>query len=136
MSLVARNVFGDLFLCDEAGAVFWLNVTVGKLDKVSESEEEFREMAATSQRRKEWFAETEMLAYRKLGLNPGASECIGFSVPAVFSEGGTPETAYVADLYDYVSFLGDLHRQIATMPDGSKVQLRVHPPKPASPDGP
>ena len=130
MSLVARNVFGDLFLRDGAGRIFWLNATVGRFDNVSSSEAEFREMAETYEKRKEWFAEPEMLAYQKLGLRPGVSQCIGFSVPAVFREGGKVETAYVADLYDYVSFLGDLHRQISELPDGSRVQLQVNPPKP------
>lgn len=60
------------------------------------------------------------------------AQCIGFGVPAVFAEGGTPETAYIADIYEHVSFLGDLHGQIAELPDGSKVSLRVNPPKPAS----
>ena len=133
MSLVAKNVFGDLFLRDESGAIFWLNASVGKFDKVSTSEAEFREMAKTSEKRKEWFAEPEMVAYRKLGLSPGASQCIGFSIPAVFREGGTPDTAYVADLYEYLSFLGDLHRQLSDLPDGSKVQLQVNPPKPRTP---
>ncbi len=136
MSLIARNVFGDLFLRDEVGAVFRLNTTIGKFNKVSSSETEFREMAETSDKRKEWFAEPEMLAFGKRGLNPGLSQCIGFSVPTVFAEGGRPETAYVADLYDYVSFLGDLHRQIPDLPDGSQVRLRVNPPKPASPKRP
>jgi len=77
-----------------------------------------------------------MLAFGKRGLNPGMSQCIGFSVPAVFAEGGRPETAYVADLYDYVSFLGDLHRQILDLRDGSQVQLRVNLPKPTLPKSP
>jgi hypothetical protein len=133
MSLTARNVFGELFLRDEVGAVLWLNTTIGKFNKASSKEAEFREMAETSEKRKEWFAEPEALSYAKRGLNPGLSQCIGFSVPVVFAEGGMPETAYVADLYDYVSFLGDLHRQISDLPDGGKVQLRVNPPKPALP---
>lgn len=130
LSLVAKNVFGEFFLRDEAGQIFWLNVTVGSLEKVATSEAEFREMAETSEKRREWFAEPEMLAYRNRGLIPKTSQCIGFSVPAVFEEGGKPETSYIADLYDYVSFLGDLHRQIADLPDGSSVQLRVNPPEP------
>jgi hypothetical protein len=32
---------------------------------------------------------------------------------------------YVADLYEYVSFLGNIHHQMANLPDGSKVRLRV-----------
>jgi hypothetical protein len=43
----------------------------------------------------------------------------------VFAEGGTPDTAYVADIYEHVSFLGDLHQQLSASPDGSKVRLRV-----------
>jgi hypothetical protein len=39
MSLLARNVFGELFMQDEAGAVFWLNTTIGKLTKAANSKE-------------------------------------------------------------------------------------------------
>jgi len=37
MSLLARNLFGELFLQDEIGAVIWLNTTVGKLSEVADS---------------------------------------------------------------------------------------------------
>ena len=55
----------------------------------------------------------------------GAWLGIHFIVPLIFAEGGSLETAYLADIYDHVGFLGDLHRQITTMPDGAKVRLRV-----------
>lgn len=132
VTLLARNVFGELFLQDEAGAVFWLNTTTGELSKVSNSKSQFLEMVQTSEKRREWFVEQEAKAYAQRGLIPSSSQCIGFGVPAVFAEGGTPDTAYIADIYEHVSFLGDLHRQIANLPDGSKVKLSVNPPKPAS----
>ena len=47
------------------------------------------------------------------------------SVPLVFAESGSPDTTYVADLYEHVSFLGDLNHQIADLPDGAKVRLRI-----------
>lgn len=124
MTLVARNVFGELFLEDEAGAVFWLNTTTGKLSKVSTSRTQFLEMAQTETRR-EWFVELEARDYAQRGLIPSSSQCIGFGVPAVFGEGGTPDTAYIADIYEHVSFLGDLHRQMANLPDGTRVKLNV-----------
>jgi len=132
LSLVARNVFGELFLQDETGSVFWLNTTTGKLNRISNSHSEFLELAETAEKQREWFVEKEAMNYAQLGLVPGSTQCIGFGVPAVFAEGGTPATAYIADIYEHVSFLGDLHRQIATLPDGSKVRHRVNPPKPAS----
>jgi hypothetical protein len=132
MALVARTAFGDLFLRNDAGAVFWLDVAVGKLTKVSDSEAHFRAMAETSQKRGEWFAETDAQAAAKRGLEANPSQCVGFKVPLVFAESGSPDTAYVADLYEYVSFLGDLHRQISNLPDGSKIRLQVTPPESAS----
>jgi hypothetical protein len=127
VALVARNAFGDLFVRDDAGAVFWLDVAVGKIAKVSDSEERFRELAKTTQKRREWFAEPEVQSAAKRGLEPNSSQCIGFKVPLVFAESGSPDTAYIADLYEYVSFLGDLNRQISTLPDGSKIRLQVIP---------
>lgn len=135
-TLLARNVFGELFLQDETGVILWLNTTTGKLSRVAESKAQFLQMAETSEKRREWLAEHEAKAYAERGLVPGSSQCIGFGVPAVFAEGGTPATAYIADIYEHVSFLGDLHRQIVSLPDGSKIQLRVNPPKPVSPDQP
>ncbi len=125
MSLLAKNLFGELFLMDETGVVLWLNTTVGKLSKVANSKAEFLEMAETSQKQKEWFVEQEAVAYADRGLVPSSSQCIGFGVPAVFAEGGTPDTAFVANIYEHVSFLGDLHQQLSTSPDGCKVRLRV-----------
>jgi hypothetical protein len=129
MALVARTAFGDLFLRNEAGAVFWLNTAVGKLAEVARSEAEFLEMAATIEKQREWFGEPELQACASRGLKPTSAQCIGFSVPLVFAESGSPDTPYIADLYEYVSFLGDLHRQISGLPDGAKVTLRVQPPK-------
>jgi hypothetical protein len=91
-------------------------------------------MAQTTQKRKEWFVEQEARIYAQRGLVPSSTQCIGFGVPAVFAEGGTPDTAFIADIYEHVSFLGDLHRQIASLPDGSKINLRVSPHKPATPE--
>jgi hypothetical protein len=129
MTLVARTAFGDLFLRDEAGAVFWLDIAIGKLTEVSNSEENFRQMAETREKREGWFAEADVRAAEKSGLKPGPSQCIGFKVPLVLAERGASNPAYIADLYEYVSFLGDLNRQISDLPDGSKVQLRVTPPE-------
>jgi hypothetical protein len=47
MALVARTAFGDLFLRNEAGVVFWLNTAVGKVTEVAHSETQFLEMAET-----------------------------------------------------------------------------------------
>jgi hypothetical protein len=125
MSVVARNAFGDLFLRDDSGGIFRLNVAVGRLTKVADSEVQFRELAASHEKREEWFAEVREQAAAARGLKPDASQCVAFSVPLVFAESGSPDTPYVADLYEHISFLGELNRQISSLPDGAKVRLHV-----------
>ena len=123
MSLVARDAFGDLFLRDESGQIHRLDVAVGQFLKIADSEAQFRELAID--KRDEWFAEGEKATAAAKGLKPNHTQCIGFSVPLVFREGGGPDTAYIADLYEHVSFLGELNKQIAELPDGAQVRLVI-----------
>jgi hypothetical protein len=125
MALVARSAFGDLFLRDKAGKIFKLDVAIGQMNEVAESETEFRNLAVPKEKREQWFAESDELAAMERGLKPNQDQCVAFKTPIIFAESGTPNNAYVASLYEQVSFLGDLNRQIAELPDGSKVQLRI-----------
>jgi hypothetical protein len=125
LTLIACNAFGDLFLRDESGKVLKLDVSVGQLTEVSPSDEEFRVAAASGEKRAEWFKEEDERAGEEQGLVPGSHQCIGFKIPLMFAQSGRPGNAYVADLYEQVSFLGDLNRQVATLPDGTKVRLKV-----------
>jgi len=122
VTLVARNGFGDLFLRTVEGKVLRLDVGDGTLTEVADSESSFKDSA----KRDPWFAEQQLEAFAASGLKPNDLQCIGFKVPVVFAESAeVPNNAYVADLYEHVSFLGDLHRQIADTPDRTKVRLRV-----------
>ena len=125
ITLVARNAFGDLFLRDESGEMYFLDVAGGHLTRIADSEAQFRELAATPEKREEWFGEADELAGFARGLRPNASQCIGFGTPLVFGESGKPDNPYVADIYDHVSFLGDLHHHISGLPAGTKVRLQV-----------
>jgi len=124
MSLVARNAFGDLFLREQEGRIFKLDVATGKMTRIAESVEEFRKVSRTEEKRKEWFLEADELAAAKRGLTPGKDQCIGFKIPLVFAESGSPGDAFLADPYEQVSFLGNLHRQISELPDGAKVRFQ------------
>lgn len=129
MTLVARNGFGDMFLKTTNGKILWLNVGNGTLTEIAESELVFQHLLAESAKREIWFAELQLAAFAEQGLKPNDLQCIGFKTPVVFAESANvPNNAYVADLYEQVSFLGDLHRQIADTPNGGKVRLKVSRP--------
>lgn len=124
LTLVARSAFGDLYLQEGNGKVLRLDVAIGQIQELAQSETEFRDMASAKAKRDEWFAEADEIGAARRGLKPDRNQCIAFKTPLVFAESGTPNNAYVADLYEQVSFLGDLHRQLKELPDGAKVQIR------------
>ena len=123
VTLLARSAFGDLFLRKESGQVVKLNVSIGQITEIAGSEEEFRRLAGTEEWLQEWFANADELAAAQRGLILNSQRCIGFKIPLMFAESGAPNNAYLADLYEQVSFLGDLHRQISKLPDGTKVRF-------------
>jgi hypothetical protein len=125
MGLVARSAFGDLFLGDEAGKIFKLDIAIGQMREVAGSEAQFRDLARTKEKRDEWFAESDELAAAERGLKPNHDQCIAFKTPIIFAEAGRPNDAYLGNLYEQTSFLGDLNRQLSQLPEGSKVQLRA-----------
>jgi len=125
MTLVARTVFGDLFLRDESNAVFWLDATAARLSKLTNSDAEFRGLAETAEKREDWFAVSDERGMFDRGLRPTAMQGIGFSIPLVFKESANVSKPYVVDLYELVSFLGDLGQQLTRYPDGSRVHLKL-----------
>jgi hypothetical protein len=125
VTLIEHSAFGDLFLRDDAGKVFLLNVSVGRLSLIAETQPEFITQLEDDAKREEWFGESDSLAFAERGLIPGPDQCIGFSVPLVFADSDALRTPYIANIYDCVGCLGDIHRQIANLPDRAKVELVV-----------
>ena len=124
--LSAVNPFGDLFLEDVNGTVHRLDITGVTISAIARSEMEFRE--AAKDRRDEWFLEGLAERAGQKGCGPKKGQCVGYKIPPVFKESANvPDNAYVADLYEFVSFMGDLHHQISDVPDGGQVRLRVQP---------
>jgi hypothetical protein len=122
--LVARSAFGDLFLRDGTGAIVWLGVSSGRLKMVAENESKFRELAAVADNQLEWFAETDAQPAMVNGVRPGKFECIAFKIPLAFSEGRhVSDNTYIIDIYEGVSVLGDIHRQISKLPNGARARL-------------
>jgi len=133
-SLLALNAFGDLFLKDGDGTVHRLDITAGRMDAVANSEEEFRAAANDLRTKKEWFLIDEAEEASRKGYRPGRGQCAGSKIPWVFKDSAImPDNLYVADLYEYVSFMGDLHGQIKDVSDGGQARIKIQP-RPDRPD--
>lgn len=127
VTLVTRSVFGDLFLRNKAGEILWLDVTLGELTKIAGSDSALRDLLQIVENREKWLGESDARSAAENGLNPNADQCIGFATPLIAAESGYAGNAYVTDLYDHVGFLGDFHKQISGLPDGTKIRLVVKP---------
>ena len=96
---------------------------MGTLEKLAESEAEFRKYLANPEIFEKRFCARDEIEFAEKGLAPGEFQCIAFDIPLVLS--AEARKAYVADLCECVSFLGDLNRQISNVPDGQQVRLVV-----------
>lgn len=115
------SVFDDLVLRDSNDRVHLLDINAGTLKQIAESLLGFESDA--SLRRKVLFADVaESLFAQGWKLEEG--KCFGYKTPVVFTgSGGINDNIYVADIREYVAFMGDLHQQLKSVPDGSKVRL-------------
>lgn len=127
-NLLAVNAFGDLFLQDSRGWAHRLDVTSGTISPIATSTEEFREAAKDVRRKKDWLLEDLAEQAEHEGCCPGKGQCLGGKIPFVFAQSANaPDNMYVADLYEFVSFMGDLHSQMKNVPDGGQVKIKVQP---------
>jgi hypothetical protein len=126
VSLVAVDAWGTLFLLDESGCVFRLDVSIGQLSPIASSLREFLEESHNPEKRNEWFGSKDEELAKARGFEPSRQQCLAFKIPIVFAESrGVKDNLYVADLVEYVSFLGHLHQQLADVPDQSRVRLEI-----------
>ena len=127
-SLLAVNAFGDLFLKADDGTVHRLDVTRGRISKIAGSESEFRGAATDLVKKKEWFLTSEEENAVRKGHGPGKGRCVAGKIPWVFRESaGVADNICIMDLYEHVSSMGNIHRQMRDVPNGSKVRIKIAP---------
>lgn len=126
--LLALNPFGDLFLEDPNGGVCRLDVTSAEFRRIADSKIDFTNAADESVKKKEWFLEDLAWLAEQKGCRPAKCQCIGYKIPVVFEESANmPDNLYVADLYEFVAFMGDVHGQMRDVRDGEKVRIKIQP---------
>jgi|ERR1035438_8076158 hypothetical protein len=100
----------------------------GKFSTIANSKKKFREAGTELSNKEEWFLEERAKEAERKGYSPRKGPCVGSKIPWVFKESAdVPDNVYLADMYEYVSFMGDIHHQLDDVADGGKVLLRVRP---------
>jgi hypothetical protein len=117
--LLAVSPFGDLLLRDTSNDIYLLDINSGELLQAEVSSENPETLFP------DYFDGCLAHKYRQaqLFLKPGT--CYGYKRQTVIGGSYEVENVYIADVRDYVSFMGDFCSQIKDIPDGTKVKIVV-----------
>jgi hypothetical protein len=118
-TLLEISPFGDLFMRDPTGALCLLDVNLGEL--------QYAEIEGTNPDLLFPIAFDMSTAngYIKAGLLPVDGQCFGYKQQLVAGGSLESHNVYIATHSEYISFMGDFHRQIQDVPDGTTVDLKV-----------
>jgi hypothetical protein len=118
---------GDMLLILDDGSVHLLDVGGGTLDRLADSREELARRIDEGDNADLWFMFGLIDACVAAGLTLGLGQCYGFVLPPVLGGEYAVRNLRPVGLAKYVAWCGDLHGQIKTLPDGTKVVLRPGP---------
>ena len=119
MGLVTVSPFGDLLLRDSSGAFCLLDVNFGELQYATSEGTDPAILFPYA------FDMRIASKYIEAGLLPADGQCFGYRNPLVTRGSLGVENVYIATLSEYISFMGDFHRQIQDVPDGATVTIKV-----------
>ncbi|SEF50651.1 hypothetical protein SAMN05421819_0228 [Bryocella elongata] len=118
--LLEISPFGDLLSRDAAGMYWLLDVNFGKLMGPEVSGGAAAEMFPDN------FDGRLASRYRDAGIELREGQCYAFTTPVISREGSyEPFNVYGVDSMERVSFMGDFHRQIQQIPDGTTVRIVI-----------
>jgi len=118
-TLLSVSPFGDLFMKDSADALCLLDINLGQLA--------YAEVPGTNPALLFPIAFDTRIAtgYIEGGLLPTEGQCFGYKRQLVTGGSLEIENVYLATTVEYISFLGDFHRQIQDVPDGGTIRIKV-----------
>jgi hypothetical protein len=116
---------GDLFLRDEAGRVWWLDVGLGQLESLADDEQEFAALLTDPDNVRVLFADVLVDALDESGLTRALGECYSYLVLPVLGGKYELDNFRVCDIVTHFQVFGPIHEKIKDLPDGTEVQFKV-----------
>ena len=115
------TAFGDVFLCDEAGKVHFLDTLYGELKQAASSQTEFEQLCEDRDFRRKYFQSFFVMEMRKMHGELQVGECYSCDVPPTLGAELEPEEFERTNLDVHLSILGQVHRQTKHLPAGTRI---------------
>jgi hypothetical protein len=122
--IILTNI-GDMFLKDEQEHVYWLNVGEGDINKVADSISSFEEMLLDEEMVDEWFLPQLEKEIKESGIELADGKLFGYIKLPILGGDYTAENFKVTDIVTHFQLTGEIHRQIADLPDGTPVNIKI-----------
>jgi hypothetical protein len=116
---------GDLLIESPDGCIHFLDVGAGELRHVAISHNEFRSLLGRPDVARDWLMVPVIDRLVAAGRLLGPGQCYGFRLLPVVGGGYDANDRLVLPIREHFGVCGSLHRQIADLPDGAKVQIRI-----------
>lgn len=116
---------GDIFYEDAAGSIYWLSTESGELKSVASSRQDFEFRLGANGN--DWFSAPILKAVLSTGSFLAPGQCFGYKLLPILGGSFKPDNIVPFDTREWYGFTGTVHRQIADVPDGEKVEFRWEP---------
>lgn len=118
LTVIAVSAFGELFLLDNADAVFQIDTIEGALSKVATSVGELTAMLDAPEVRDELLFEGLVVGARNKGLILRSYECYDFKIPPILGGSMSVNELQMLPFVVKLQIAGQLHEQAKYMPPG------------------
>lgn len=118
---ISLTMFGDWFFEDPRGCVSFLDTVGGKLTQIAPTRSAFLVDREARENLDEWYMADLALLCSQRGLVPAPGQCLGFVIPPVLSGSVDVENVEVCDLMVHESIMGQLHRGMKHLPEGTTI---------------
>ncbi|WP_406685433.1 DUF1851 domain-containing protein [Seonamhaeicola sp. MEBiC1930] len=120
---ILMSSIGDLFLVDNNGVCYWLNVGEGILEIVANSIDEFKTKLNDNEQVDEWFLIGLIKKLKESGLELTDKHLYGYKKLPVLGGEYEPENFELTDIEVHFELSGQIQKQIKDLPDGTKVNI-------------
>jgi len=116
---------GDMFLKDNNGKIYWLNVGEGLIDLASENLDDFKSILKDDSQVDEWFMIGLIKQLKESGLELTEGKLYGYKKLPVIGGDYIPDNFELTDIEVHFSIAGQIHKQIKDLPEETKVNFKL-----------
>ena len=125
MHPIELTLFGDWFLTDEAGAIWFLDTARGDVHPIAATGDEFASLRTSERALTDWYKAPLADACRSRGLSPGQGECLSYVIPPPLGGDLTLENIEVSSHALHQGLLAQAHFRNREHPDGTPIRTFV-----------